>query len=379
MAESTTDKINNDISIPAVMKAAQQSSFGDIRDVLTLGENIRVPRQLSSKQILVRVCAAAINPVDWKILNGKLSLVTRYSFPHIPGTDVAGVVVAIGSGVKRLKIGDKVYGDLEIHGGSYAEYVRGPESLFTVKPNNLTMEEAAAIPLACDTSYQALFKKVSPPIGKGSKVFICGGSTATGLYAVQLAKAVGAYVTTTCSPRNFSLMEKLGYTITQTNVETSNDQNQLHVIDYTEKDFGEELKDQNYDVVYDCVGGAEQWISAQKILKRGGKFITIVGDDTSSVISLKTLIEMGFSIVNRKFWSVFGLAHHDYIRHVLSENFQDLDDIRTKFIETNKVKPLIDTVFDWRKDGVEALYSLYEKSKSGKAQGKLILKIADEE
>ncbi|CAF1513906.1 unnamed protein product [Adineta ricciae] len=145
------------------------------------------------------------------------------------------------------------------------------------------------------------------------------------------------------------------------------------------KYFGEELKDQNYDVVYDCVGGAEQWISAQKILKRGGKFITIVGDDTSSVISLKTLIEMGFSIVNRKFWSVFGLAHHDYIRHVLSENFQDLDDIRTKFIETNKVKPLIDTVFDWRKDGVEALYSLYEKSKSGKAQGKLILKIADEE
>ncbi|CAF4382000.1 unnamed protein product, partial [Adineta steineri] len=162
--------------------------------------------------------------------------------PHTPGTDVAGVVVAIGSGVKRLQIGDKVYGDLGIHGGSYAEYVRGPESLFTLKPNNLTMEEAAAIPLACDTSYQALFKKISPPIGQGRKILICGGSTATGLYAIQLAKAVGAYVTATYSQRNFSLMEKLGYTITQTGVEMNNDQNQLHVIDYTEKDFGEELK-----------------------------------------------------------------------------------------------------------------------------------------
>ncbi|CAF0822383.1 unnamed protein product [Adineta steineri] len=380
MTESTTThSTNNNICIPSVMKAAQQSGFGDIRDVLTLDDNVIVPRQLSSKQILVRVCAAAINPVDWKILEGKLSLVTRYSFPHTPGTDVAGVVVAIGSGVKRLQVGDKVYGDLGIHGGSYAEYVRGPESLFTLKPNNLTMEEAAAVPLACDTSYQALFKKISPPIGRGSKILICGGSTATGLYAIQLAKAIGAYVTATCSQRNFSLMEKLGYTITQTSIEMNNDQNQLHVIDYTEKDFGEELKDQNYDIVYDCVGGEQQWISAQKILKRGGQFITIVGDDTSSIISLKTLIVMGSSIVNRKFCSIFGSAHHDYIRHVLYENFQDLDDIRTKFIETNKVKPLIDTVFDWRKDGVDALYSLYEKSKSGKAQGKLILKIADEE
>lgn len=210
MAESVTNNMNNTSPIPTVMKAAQQSGFGEIRDVLTLGENVPVPRQLSSGQILVKVYAAAINPVDWKILNGKLAIVTRHSFPHTPGTDVAGIVVAIGSRVKRLQVGDKVYGDLGIHGGGYAEYVRGDESVFTLKPNNLTMEEAAAVPLACDTSYQALFKKLSPPIGTGSKILICGGSTATGLYAIQLAKAVGAYVTATCSQRNFSLMEKLG-------------------------------------------------------------------------------------------------------------------------------------------------------------------------
>ena len=90
-------------------------------------------------------------------------------------------------------------------------------------------------------------------------------------------------------------------------------------------------------------------------------------------------MSVGSSLINRKFWSVFGAAKHNYIIHFLVPTYQGLDDIRTNYIETEKVKPLIDTVFDWRKNGVESLYSLYEKSKSGKAQGKLILKIADEE
>ncbi|CAF0843561.1 unnamed protein product [Adineta steineri] len=372
MAESNS---NSTSGIPSVMKAAQQNGYGDARNVLTLRDDVPVPRELSSKQILVRVHAASINPVDWKVLNGNMSLITRFSFPHIPGKDVAGVIVDVGSGVKRFQVGDKVYGNLGMSDGSFAEYARADESAFAIKPNNLTMEEAAAIPLACETSYQALFTKISPPIGEGSKVLICGGSTATGLYAVQLAKAVGAYVTTTCSQRNFGLLEKLGYKTSQTTA----DQNQVHIIDYNEKDFGKELKGQNYDVVYDCVGGQQQWTSAQEVLKRNGQFITIVGDDTKSVLSVKAIASVGSSIVNRKFWSVFGSLHHNYIMHFLIPNFQNLNDMRTKYIETGKVKPIIDTVFDWRKDGVESLYSLYEKSKSGKAQGKLILKIADEE
>ncbi len=127
------------------------------------------------------------------------------------------------------------------------------------------------------------------------------------------------------------------------------------------------------------MGGIEQWTSAQEVLKRGGHFLTIVGDDTQSVVSVKSVLSLVPSLMNRKFWSTFGSSHHKYGFHFLKENSQDLDDLRTTYIETGKVKPLIDTVFDWRKDGVEALYSLYEKSKSGKAQGKLILKIADEE
>jgi NADPH:quinone reductase-like Zn-dependent oxidoreductase len=196
--------------IPSVMKAAQQTNYGEVRNVLTLRDDVPVPGKLSSKQILVRVNAASINPADWKVLNGNMSLINRVSFPHIPGFDVAGVVVDVGSGVKRLKPGDKVYGNTAFTGGGYAEYVRENESMFALKPKNLTMEEAAALPIACGTSYHALFIKASPPVRAGTKVFICGGSTATGLFAIQFAKVVGAQVATTSSQRNFNLLAKLG-------------------------------------------------------------------------------------------------------------------------------------------------------------------------
>ncbi len=207
MAESTTSNIKD--GIPSVMKAAQQNGYGEARNVLTMGQDVHVPRQLSSTQVLVRVYAASINPYDWKLLKGYLTLIKKYSFPHVPGCDVAGVVVDTGSKVKRLKVGDKVYGNVG-GDGAYAEYVRADESQFALKPNNFSMIEAAAVPLACETSYQALFSKASPPIGPESKVFVCGGAAATGWYAIQLAKAVGAHVATTSSQRNFSLLEKLG-------------------------------------------------------------------------------------------------------------------------------------------------------------------------
>ena len=141
-----------------------------------------------------------------------------------------------------MKVGDKVYGNLHNDGGTYAEYVRGNESQFALKPSNLTMVEAAAVPLACETSYQVLFIKASPRIGPASKVFVCGGASATGWYAIQLAKAAGAHVATTCSQRNFSLIEKLGYKIVQENDEMKDDPRQLLVIDYNSKNFGEVLQ-----------------------------------------------------------------------------------------------------------------------------------------
>ena len=290
---------------------------------------------------------------------------------------MAGVIVDVGSAVQRLHVGDHVYGTVGGKGGAFAEYLRADENLFAVKPTNLSMEEAAAFPVACGTSYQALFQNASPQVGKGTKVFICGAGAVTGLFAVQLAKAVGATVAATCSQRNFPLMEKLGYRIVTNKAELTGDADELLLIDYNERDFGDELKGADYDLVYDCVGGVEQWNSAQRILKRGGSFITIAGDDTKSSVTAKYFVNLGSSIINRKFWSVFGSGHYQYSFHFFRETFVDLDELRTNFIENDKVKPLIDAVFDWRSDGAEALYSLYDKSQSGKAQGKLILRIAD--
>ena len=122
----------------------------------------------------------------------------------------------------------------------------------------------------------------------------------------------------------------------------------------------------------------QQWIAAQKILKHHGQFITLVGDDTRSVVTFKAVLNIGGSIINRKFWSIFGTAHLRYGMHSNGDSTGVLDDIRTNYIETNKLKPLIDTIFDWKEQCVDALYLPYEKSKSGKAQGKMILKIAPE-
>lgn len=206
MTESTASKIKD--AIPSVMKAAQQNGYGEARNVLTLRQDAPVPRQLSSSQVLVQVYAASINPYNWKVLKGNMSLVQKLSFPQVPGSDIAGVVVDVGSKVKRLKVGDQVYGLVSV--GAYAEYLRAEENIFALKPSNFSMIEAAAAPGSAETSYQVLFNKALPPIGPGSKIFVCGGATATGLYAIQMAKAAGAYIATTSSPRNFSLLEKLG-------------------------------------------------------------------------------------------------------------------------------------------------------------------------
>jgi len=362
-----------------VMTAAQQNGYGEARNVITLKDDIPIPKELSANQVLVQVHAASINPIDWKLLNGNMSLIKRYSFPHIPGNDLAGVVVAVGSSVTRFKSGDQVYGNRNGDGGAYAQYVRVNESQIALKPNNLTMIEAAAVPLAGETSYQVLFAKTSPPITAGSKVFVCGGATATGMYAIQFAKAVGAHVATTSSERNFGLLEKLGYEIIHEFDETKDDSQQLLVIDYNTKNFGEVLQGQNYDLAYDCVGGEQQWIAAGQILKRGGYFITIAGDDPEASVSLRSAVTIGPRLISRKLCSVFKSTHHSYIFHLLSPTYQELDDMRTTYIETGKVKPFIDTVFDMKAEGVEAIYKLFEKSKSGKAQGKLILKIANDD
>ena len=153
---------------------------------------------------------------------------------------------------------------------------------------------------------------------------------------------------------------------------TSANNDSFLVIDYTKYNFGELLRHQNYDMVFDCVGGKEQWESAQQILKPGGRFVTIVGDDPQSYLSVKNIVTVGAGVINRKFWSLLG-QEPSYIFHVLKQDYRHLDDMRVNYIETGKMKPIIDRVYDFH--DLQQLHDMYERSQAHKAQGKMVAQI----
>jgi NADPH:quinone reductase-like Zn-dependent oxidoreductase len=160
-------------------------------------------------QVRVRVEAASMNPKDVLVRKGKLKLFTRWNFPRIPGHDVAGVVDALGPGVSSLAVGDEVFGMIGAwSAGAHAESVVMPERELAPKPASRSMIEAAAVPLAALTALQALRDRLR--VEAGARVLLNGASGGVGVFAVQLAKILGAHVTATCSSRNVALVRELG-------------------------------------------------------------------------------------------------------------------------------------------------------------------------
>jgi NADPH:quinone reductase-like Zn-dependent oxidoreductase len=208
--------------------------------------------------VLVQIHAAGVNPLDFKIRNGEFKLLLRYRLPLILGHDVAGVVVRVGSGVRRFKPGDQVYArpaDGRI--GAFAELIAIKEDDVAVKPKALTMEEAASIPLVGLTAWQALIERAN--LKQGQKGLIHAGSGGVGTFAIQLAKHVGATVATTTSSANVDLVRSLGADV---------------VIDYKKDDFAHVLRD--YDVVLNSVDKVTLEKSL-RVLKPGGQLISISG------------------------------------------------------------------------------------------------------
>jgi alcohol dehydrogenase len=187
--------------------------------------------ELREDDVLVQIHAAGVNVLDSKIRNGEFKLFLRYRLPLVLGHDVAGIVVRVGSRVRRFKPGDEVYArpaDGRI--GAFAEFIAINEADVAIKPKALTMEEAASIPLVGLTAWQALIERAN--LKRGQKVLIHAGSGGVGTFAIQLAKHVGATVATTTSTDNVDLVRSLGADV---------------VIDYKKEDFAEVLRD--YDVV----------------------------------------------------------------------------------------------------------------------------------
>lgn len=238
------------------MKAAFITKYG--HDQKLVFGDLQAP-VCGDTDVLVEIHATSLNPIDFKIRDGKIKFLRAYSFPLILGHDVAGVVVAVGSKVTGFKKGDRVYSrPRNGRTGSLAQMIAIDETELALMPKDATFEEAASLPLVGLTSMQALVDIAG--MKKGDRVFIQAGSGGVGSFAIQYAKHVGAHVITTTSSRNVEFVRSLGAD---------------EVIDYTTRKFEDVLK--NVDIVFDTLGGDALYKSFQ-ILRPGGWVVSISGD-----------------------------------------------------------------------------------------------------
>ncbi|MEA5625884.1 NAD(P)-dependent alcohol dehydrogenase [Nostoc sp. UHCC 0251] len=296
-------------------------------------EDVEQPK-IEPTQLLVKVRASSVNPVDWKIRQGMLSLITGSNFPKILGFDVAGDVVAVGSSVTRFKAGDAIYGSTCLPGGGYAEFAAVPENLVALKPTNLNYEEAAAVPLAALTALQALRNEGN--IQTGQTVLINGAAGGVGTFAVQIAKALGAVVTGVSSTKNLDLVKSLGAD---------------RVIDYTQQDFTQDTA--QYDIIFDAVG-KRSLSQTKRVLKPNGIYITTL---PSPEVLLEGVLTAFLPGQKAKF--------------ILEKpNTQDLVYLK-ELIEAGKIRVVIDRTYP-----LQELATAHSYSETGRAVGKIAIKVA---
>ncbi|XP_023740331.1 2-methylene-furan-3-one reductase [Lactuca sativa] len=259
-SRSATETAVGSTTVPSEMKAWVYNEYGGV-DVLKFSSNVTVP-EVNDDQVLVKVVAAALNPVDFKRRLGKFQA-TDSALPTVPGYDVAGVVVKVGSQVKSLKVGDEVYGDISEkaldgpkQSGSLAEYTAVEEKLLALKPKSLDFAQAASLPLAIETAYEGLERA---GFSKGKSILVLNGAGGVGSLVIQLAKQVfgASKVAATASTSKLELLKSLGADL---------------AIDYTKENF-EDLPDK-YDVVFDAIGQGEK---AVKVVVEGGSVVVLTG------------------------------------------------------------------------------------------------------
>lgn len=335
----------------STMKAALITHYKQATPTI---QNVPVP-EVGPNDVLVKIMAASINPIDLKTKDGDLRMLLKYKMPLILGSDFAGTITQIGSQVTDFKVGDAVYGrPQDDHIGTFAEYIAVDQSDIAHKPQNLSFEEAAAIPLVSLTSYQALHDLMS--IQPNQKVLIQAGSGGVGTIAIQLAKQLGAFVATTTSTKNIDLVRSLGA-----------DQ----VIDYKQTQFDEVLFD--YDYVFDTLGG-ESLEKAFKIVKPGGKIVSIAGMPNArfaKAFGLPIWKQLLIGAASHKLTKLETVHQVQYDFLFMKPSGQELEVIR-QLIEADKLHPIIDRIVDF-----SDLPAAFTYSHSGRAKGKIIIKMTD--
>jgi alcohol dehydrogenase len=303
-------------------------------------------------QLLVRVHAAGLNPVDFKTRSGAMKLIRKYPLPIVMGNELSGVVEAVGPGVTRFASGERVFARVDKDTmGAFADYALVLESHAARMPASLDFRAAAAVPLAGLTALQALRDELR--LSAGQRIFIPGGAGGVGTFAIQLAKHLGAYVATTASPRGEALVRRLGAD---------------EVIDYTQVRFEEKLA--GFDCAFDLLGGdtlARLW----PVLKPGGRVVSIAGlpepltatKDLGRGGSLAALFWVA-SLPTRMRAARHGASYRYLFMHASGPDL----DFLASLIDAKKLEVVIDRVFPFA-EGKEAMAYL----ETGRAKGKVVL------
>jgi NADPH:quinone reductase-like Zn-dependent oxidoreductase len=305
---------------------------------------------IGPRDVLVRVSAASINPLDKMIRNGEFKLLLKYKTPFVLGHDLAGVVTRVGSEVHGYKVGDEIYArprDLRI--GAFAEYIAVDQADIALKPESLSMEEAAAIPLVALAAWQALTELAQ--VKSGQKVLIHAGAGGLGSTLIQIAKHLGAYVATTANGKDAERVRNLGAD---------------EVIDYTKTNFAESLSD--YDVVLDALGGTNL-AKSLTVLKLGGLAISVVGPpDAAFAIQIgQPLLKPVMAWLS---WKVRAQARKLGVRYAFFFMRADGAQLKTlaALYDAGALRPVLDRTFPFD-ETLDAIAYVEQ----GRAKGKVVV------
>jgi NADPH:quinone reductase-like Zn-dependent oxidoreductase len=308
--------------------------------------------EASPGHVVVRVRAAGLNPLDFKIRAGKLKVIRRFPLPIVMGNELAGVVERVGEGVTRFAPGDEVFARVAKDDlGALAELASLPEATLATKPAALDFTAAAAVPLAALTALQALRDELH--VAGGQAIFISAGAGGVGTFAIQIAKLLGARVATTASPRGDALVRRLGADV---------------VVDYTTARFEDAIRGQ--DGAFDLVGG-DTLARTFAVVKRGGRVVSIAG-----LPEPRTAADVGGGARLRALFWLASLPTRlrargvDYRYLFMHPSGADLEQIAT-WIDRRELEVVVDRVFPFEQVG-EALAYL----ESGRAKGKVVVEVA---
>ncbi|MGH6889037.1 MAG: NADP-dependent oxidoreductase [Rhizomicrobium sp.] len=332
------------------MKAFVVDRYGS-NDRLRLAE---MPQPAPEEHdVLVEIHAAGVNPLDAKIRNGEFKRILPYRLPLILGNDMAGVVVRVGAKVQRFRPGDQVYArPRKDRIGTFAEFIAMNEADVAMKPKNLSMEEAASIPLAGLTAWQTLVEKAG--LKQGQKVLIHAGSGGVGTFAIQLAKHLGATVATTAGGANVDFVRSLGADV---------------VIDYRTNDFEQVLN--GYDVVLNSLGN-DTLEKSLRVLKPDGKLVSISGPPDPAFAKENgsgPMLRLATWLLSYRIRSKAKRRCVSYSFLFMRADGEQLGKI-TSLIESGVIRPVVDRVFPFEATGEALAYS-----ETGRLKGKVVVNI----